>query len=56
VLHGGEGLVIDHALLTWPLFRQVRSVVIHDDGLRELGRGESTAIESDHAPVVVEVG
>jgi endonuclease/exonuclease/phosphatase family metal-dependent hydrolase len=55
-LHGGEGIVIDHALLTWPLFRLVRSVVIHDEGLRELGRHESTVVESDHAPVVVEVG
>lgn len=56
VIHGGEGAVIDHALLTWPLYRQVRSVVVHDDGLKELGRHESTAIASDHAPVVVEVG
>jgi endonuclease/exonuclease/phosphatase family metal-dependent hydrolase len=56
VLHGGEGLVIDHALLTWPLFRLVRSVVIHDDVLKELGRSESTVVESDHAPVVVELG
>jgi exonuclease III len=56
VIHGGDGLVIDHALMTWPLFRLVRSVVIHDDGLKELGRSESTAIASDHAPVLVEVG
>jgi endonuclease/exonuclease/phosphatase family metal-dependent hydrolase len=56
VLHGGEGLVIDHALLTWPLFRAVRSVVIHDEGLREFGRSESTVVPSDHAPVLVEVG
>ena len=56
VFHGREGLLIDHALLTWPLFRQVRTVVIHDEGLREIGRGESTAIESDHAPVLVEIG
>lgn len=56
VVHGGEGVVIDHALLTWPLYRQVRSVVVHDDGLKELGRHEATAIASDHAPVVVEVG
>lgn len=56
VIHGGEGTIIDHALMTWPLYRQVRSVVIHDDGLKELGRNESTAVASDHAPVVVEVG
>lgn len=56
VIHGGEGVVIDHVLLTWTLYRQVRSVVVHDDGLKELGRGESSAVPSDHAPVVVEVG
>jgi len=56
VIHGGAGVVIDHALLTWPLYRLVRSVVVHDDGLKELGRQESTAVASDHAPVVIEVG
>ena len=56
VVHGGEGMVIDHALLTWPLYRLVRSVVIHDEGLRELGRSESTTVSSDHAPLLVEVG